>query len=206
MSRFIQQLPDMDFESILPCPAELDEQDFVIAGTEMALFVLGYRTGIYKDLSPLDCPWCIQDNVKTIEQLREWLERRHPGAMVQARKRMEYVSRYGASDRMEWCEGNWGASRNAEFVGDWVKTGEGEAEIKFETAWTPASPRFWKKASALFPALSLTHKFASQGGAFLGYQVFEAGKTIKRVTLRWDSAAGVALRDEVGEIEADKPV
>lgn len=95
-------------------------------------------------------------------------------------------------DWYEWRISNWGTKWDCYDVGEW-----NDNHIHYYTAWSPATAYFLT-VSLQYPDVTFTHKFADEGGAFVGYESIREGEIVAALDLDWNSDEGKDLRDELG--------
>jgi len=152
-----------DFEMLIPMPPELMITSGSVSGDAKALYddheahqILGY-------------PWAREALISTIGALRDhlrarYLEHPEPGLPTLddfAERIRANVAKHGAEDWYRWCVEKWGTKWNAYdcTVG---KTGDGEVQYTFDTAWSPPLPVL-DVLAAKFPDLHFRLAWTDEG-------------------------------------------
>lgn len=163
----------MDFKKIIPMPDTLS----VTSGgaTDMGIAVLQFRKN--KETTELrkwmGYPWVVSEGVTTYPALADLLVTK--GAdLVAGQMALDNIEKYGCPTWYEWSIKYWGTKWNAYDIGSWT-VGVNNAEIYFETAWSPPLPVI-KVLSLMFPSLTFKITYADEGGGFLGYTTFKVGE------------------------------
>lgn len=95
-------------------------------------------------------------------------------------------------DWYSWRVDNWGTKWDCYDVGAWANN-----TIHYYTAWSPATA-FFANVSEKYPTLTFRHKFADEGGGFVGEETISQGEVHSIREYKWDSKEGVEARDELG--------
>lgn len=115
-------------------------------------------------------------------QVRAFLEKERPGALVQAKKCLQAVVETGYPSWYEWSIANWGTKWGAYDYDDRERS-HGKFVFKFETAWSFPTPIF-EKLAEMYPSLVFSiicfdegHNFAGRG-EFNGRDDYDESKEL----------------------------
>ena len=118
--------------------------------------------------------------------------------------RQDLINRFSADNWYDWQSQHWGTKWDCyEVSNEWMETVDPNDEYSvtiqcfYLTAWSPGTPAI-QTMSEQFPSLRFEHRFADEGGGFLGYEVIQDGETLEDVSLDWNSEEGIELRKELG--------
>jgi len=78
-----------------------------------------------------------------------------------------------------WSINNWGTKWNA-----YSTIVEGEEDVYFETAWSPASP-VYLKLSEIFPDAVIKVSYQDEGGGFKCIEIYKGGVLMQDIDLTW---------------------
>jgi hypothetical protein len=180
-------LPSFDFETVAPMPPILKEVEKG-SNTDWGLIILGHDQA--KAEAMLGYKWVQEAGVTSVEQLRAFLRRQHPGAAEKAEKAVAAERETGFRDWYDWSVVHWGTKWNA-YDYEPVAERAGYFEFTFNTAWAAPEPIF-RLLAAKWPTLSFTFasfdegwNFAYMGkgdlGQFLGKSVAATPKAFEAV-------------------------
>lgn len=114
---------------------------------------------------------------------------------ITAQMQSEYLRKFGAADWYTWANKNWGTKWGFYDTGEW-DVYNNVATIKFQTAWSPATPVIEKLAS-LFPEATILYSFADEGGCFVGDELYKNGEKVEENNYEWREPDGIAVRQLV---------
>lgn len=167
----------IDFEKIVPMPAELKETTKGSVSSE-AEILLGWSTGS----NMLDWAWVKDAGVTTIEELKAYLVKRTPELPAIAEKMRALREQTGYSDWYEWSVANWGTKWNVA-GGDHVDRGS-RIRLTFSTAWSPPKP-IVMALSEKYPTSKFSLRFYECGMGFKGHYAVKGGRVLADA---WDNA------------------
>jgi hypothetical protein len=169
----------LDFNRVTPMPAILKD---IVAGSDTRLGV-EILTGIPKpDLwgqSCLTIPWVQELGIKTLSDLREWVEKERPRALEEGRKAIEAYHQTGFYDWYDWRVENWGSKWNSYAFGIDQEADE-RLSFHFDTAWSFPLPVL-EKLAGMFPALCFECVCFDEGWNFAGVGMFNGSPPFKLV-------------------------
>lgn len=110
-------------------------------------------------------------------------------------KNQENIAKYGYGDWYDWNCAKWGTKWGACEVSI-TDVGDEFCNIKYESAWSPASGLI-AKISSLFPKLMFSITFTEESDAFAGVEVFVNGEIIGEYVMEPEL-------DELPDYEADE--
>ena len=178
-----------------PCPPILSE---VSAGSDENCWEIVY--GPWKRLA--DYTWLRKggvENGEKAESREELIEifvaaeatrgkRTLEDIMAIAKKYQDNIDNHGHKTWYSWCIENWGTKWDA--IGDceWDdvpdENGEGNAEVRFDTAWSP--PVAWlEHVAEMYPALHFTLHYREDGCCFKGVAVADGGEIVTDESVSW---------------------
>lgn len=185
---------DFDFNKIIPMPQSLS----ITAGSalELSMTIAKYKSGKAKDVKKFQKMFNDRGpklaHCKNIEEYIQELVKKQMANPEEGAIAIKNLEEYGHTDWYSWCVEKWGTKWNAYDCSDWT-----ENALSFYTAWSPPIPVI-EQLSKKFPSLTLTLKYADEGGGFLGIIQFKNGDCIDESELDWNSKEGKKLRDELG--------
>ena len=179
----------LDFNSIIPMPTELEESQ---SGLDPYIWALGGDLYSPRDLfrrlemhaadaTPLDWPWIRKEGITSREELVHWAEIHRPEILTEARQAMECESVTGYRDWYDWQIHNWGCKWGCcEFA--WQS--DDHTAFYMETPWSPPEPIFVKLIE-LFPTLTFFCRFIDEAMDYDERRMYTAqGVSMKKNALR----------------------
>jgi hypothetical protein len=177
-----------DFNGIVPMPDEL-------RGTRSPVLI--------QTQQEIETLWSEWNRRKNAGELNEWeiKEGKPFGLGITQNEHDGLIAKYGYADWYTWSCDNWGTKWSSYYVSEWnVIDGENDnstAEIKYSTAWSPAT-EFFVRASKVFPSLYFITKYADEGGGFVCRTDFQNGNVVLTTDYEWDGEDGIDIRKLVG--------
>jgi hypothetical protein len=123
----------------------------------------------------------ISGKPETVKELLAFIK--SPASDIDFSKVIPYPEEYASMDAEKsdsgynaggygWCIENWGTKWNA--IEPDVDDFAGNAQLDFDTAWSPCQPVIAKLAE-LYPTLSFKHSYEESGMNFSGFDTYENG-------------------------------
>lgn len=185
---------EVDFNKILPMPVELrDTVSGSVSDDAWDIYeakVLGNTSNMEERLS---WPWVVRENIATIEDLMDYIEKHHPDIdFIEYGKLLhELHHRYGYHDWYEWSINNWGVKWNASGI---KRDGN---EIVFNTPWDCVG-YLMLEVTKKFPEIFMDYEFADENfGYNLGRYTFLSGEIISEYEPEEGSPEARALAKEI---------
>jgi len=161
----------IDFNKIIPMPESLN----VTSGSNVdnAIAILTNDNKLFSEM--LDWNWVKEENINSIEQLKERLMKNiSEKDMEEAKISLYNIEKYGHKNWYSWSIANWGTKWNA-----YDTTLNSENEISFDTAWSTPFP-VMEQLAKKYPELTISVAFADEDiGNNCGVYVFENGMLSK---------------------------
>lgn len=188
----------IDFNKIIPQPDSLG----ITSGskTDFGIAVLLFKEkGDSSKLIPiLKYPWVKAENIKTIEQLVDFLIESGSADLEHGRIALENLEKYGHQDWYSWSIENWGTKWNS------YSAREEEDKIIFVTAWNTPIPVI-QKLSEMFPDIKITLQFADEDfGYNCGEVIFVGGDIIKENCPEGGSTEAYVFASKVQDISLEE--
>ena len=189
---------EVDFNNIVEMPEELRHTESGSRADDAWVYyqakALGDKKGIEARLS---WPWVINEGIKTVDELLEYMQKRNPDIYKYGEKLYELHREFGCHDWYNWACRYWGTKWNA--CDPYV----GEDNFGFNTAWS-AVPQLIQKLSCLFPTLTMEYRWADENyGYNLGEFTFKNGDVIDENLPEEGSDEAYALAADILGYELD---
>lgn len=150
----------LSFQRIIPMPEILKKSE------RDSFSTIGY-SAFYGDPSAImQYPWVQEAGVKTVEDLRRFLESKDVRYKQGADLARQAIEETGCSDWYEWSIENWGTKWDSCHV-EVCKEEDCFLELTFSTAWSFPVPVFNQLAKQ-FPNLQFQGSFIEEGDFFEG--------------------------------------
>ena len=182
----------IDFEKIISMPVSMK----ITSGsrTDYGFAVILFRErGDDSKLKPiLDYPWVKAENIKTAEQLANYLVETDKADVIQGKQALDNLDTHGFKDWYSWSIANWGTKWNAYSIQEIE-----EEKISFDTAWSTPYPVV-EELSSMFPDVEITLEFADEDfGYNCGKIVFSGGVATEEFIPEAGSAEAHILADKI---------
>lgn len=171
----------IDFNRIVEMPKTVADAEESTT-TEMGLALL--TDDVHKLRIFSTYPFIQKENPKSLDEVREVIDRVYPDAREKAQLVLENKTRYGFNTWLDWARHYWGTKWNAYSIGDWTEGSvrdwsadeEREADggekrlhyiqLQFETAWCYPAPIIKALIEmAKESDLTFDHWFSDEGGS-----------------------------------------
>lgn len=143
----------IDFNKIIPMPESLN----VTSGSNVdnAIAILTNDNKLFSEM--LDWNWVKEENINSIEQLKERLMKNiSEKDMEEAKISLYNIEKYGHKNWYSWSIANWGTKWNAYDI-----YSVNENSISFDTAWSTPFPVI-EELSKKFPSITFEVKYADE--------------------------------------------
>lgn len=164
-----------DLNRIVPMPES-------VAGTESSTHVLYGLIILGEDPSGkveevLRYEWVKDSGVTTKEGLVEFLKKKYPDAVDEAKKNLRALKETGYYDWYDWSIHHWGTKWNTSdgSVGLQPTRSGHRLKFTFRTAWSPPTPVI-ETLSKRFPKNRFSLRFYERGVGFKGHRRYENGR------------------------------
>ena len=187
----------IDFERIIPMPADLKIESGSSTDNGIAVIMFRERGVASKLAEQLNWPWVKAEGITTVEALADYLVKKDRANLVNGRKAVENMDKYGSKDWYDWSCKHWGTKWGA------YSQMESDDTIEFSTAWSAPIPVI-KELSRLFPKVKIKLRFADEDfGSNCGEITFSKGTIIKQNIPESGSPEAYLLAGDVQGMELD---
>lgn len=157
-----------DLGTVVPKPAIVSETEsgseadagfFALTGLHEVKFAMFCETPMHSYARHGDFE---MNQLTTVDQFREWLEKKNPRAIEKGRKSLQCFRETGHLNWHSWSIAHWGTKWGAYDYEERLRE-PGKFIFKFETAWSVPTPIF-EALGALYDGLTFATESIDEGG------------------------------------------